>query len=105
MSRRLPVRIGVNEATPAAAVEGGPLAFLLRQAIGDRVDRGRVMTHAAMAALDLDALGHVRGLLAAALPGADAVAAGKDCRSRHRRGARQRSAEARILVLGAATAC
>src|SRR5262245_36201483 len=56
--QQLPVRIRVDQAAPAATVEGGPLAFLLRQAIGDRVDRGRVMAHAAMAALDLDALGH-----------------------------------------------
>src|SRR5436190_14102971 len=98
----LPVRIGVNEAAPAAAVERDPRAFLLRQAIGNRVDRGRVVAHAAMAALDLDALDHLRGLLAAALPGADAVGAAEDRGGRHRRRTRQRTAETRILLLGAA---
>src|SRR3954454_3595212 len=104
MSRRLPVRIGVNEAAPAAAVERGPLAFLLREALGHGVDRGGVMAHAAMAALDLDAFGHVRGLLAAALPGADAVGAGEDRGGRHRRRAGQRAAETPVFLVGASAA-
>src|SRR5258707_4135919 len=81
----LPVRIRIHEAAPAAAIERRPLAFLLRKAVGHGIDRGGMVTHAAMAALDLDALAHGRGLLAAALPGADAVGAGKDRRGRHRR--------------------
>src|SRR6202011_4588172 len=81
----LPVGIGKDDAAPAAAIERLPLAFGLRQAIGDRIDRCGMMAHAAMAALDLDALRLCRGLLHAAFPSADAVGAAEDRGGRHRR--------------------
>ena len=49
------MRIRINHAAPAGAIERRPFAFRLRQAIGDRIEGGRVMAHAAMAAFDLDA--------------------------------------------------
>ena len=45
-----------------------------------------------------------RGLLATALPGADAVGAAEDRGCRHRRCTRQRTAEARVFLVGAAAA-
>src|SRR5262245_1596280 len=78
----LPMRVRIDHAAPAAPVERGPLAFRLREPIGDRVDGGRVMAHAAMAAFDLDALRHRRRLFHAALPGADAVGTAEDCGGR-----------------------
>src|SRR6202000_2536038 len=65
----------------------------LRKAIGYRIDDGRVMAHAAMAALDLDAFSHRRRFFLAALPGADAVGAAEDRRRWHGRRFRKRSAE------------
>src|SRR5438270_13674355 len=87
------VRIRINQAAPAAAVEWRPLAFRLCQAVGDRIDHGRMVAHAAMAALDLDALRGRGGLFHAALPGADAVRAAEDRGGRHRWRLRQRAAE------------
>ena len=49
------MRIWIDHAAPARAIERRPFAFGLRQTIGDRVDHGRMMAHAAMAAFDLDA--------------------------------------------------
>src|ERR1700761_193435 len=94
----LPVRIGIHDRAPAGAVERLPLPFSLREAIGNRIDHRGMMAHAAMAALDLDALGLCRRLLHAALPGADAVGAAVDRRGRHRRRHRQRAAEARVFL-------
>ena len=54
--RILPMRIRIDQTTPAASVERRPLALRLRQAISDGIDDGGMMAHAAMAALDLDAL-------------------------------------------------
>src|SRR5215475_193972 len=62
------------------------------------------MAHAAVAALDLDAFRLRRGLLDAALPGADAVGAAEDRGGRHRRRRRQAAAEARIFFLSGAAA-
>src|SRR5690348_4038071 len=101
---KLSVRIGIHHRAPAGTVEWLPLAFALREAVGDRVDHGGVMTHAAMAAFDLDAFGLRRGLLNAALPGANAVGAAEDRGGRHRWRDGERSAEARILLVGAAAA-
>jgi hypothetical protein len=100
---RLTVRIRINQTAPARAIER-PFAFGLRQTIGDRVDHGRMMAHAAMAAFDLDAFGHRGRFLSAVLPGADAVGAAEDRGGRHRRRAGERSAEARVFLLGAAAA-
>src|SRR5229473_8583831 len=97
----LPVGIGVDHAAPAAAVERRPLAFGLGETIGHGIDHGGMMAHAAMAALDLDILGAGGWLFHAALPGADAVGAAEDRCGRHRRRARQRSSEPRILFVGA----
>src|SRR5205807_2470580 len=80
----LPMRIGIDQAAPAAAIERLPRAFLLREAVGHRIDRGGVMPHAAMTALDLDALGLGTRFLHAALPGADAVSAAENRGGRHR---------------------
>src|SRR5881275_3218818 len=96
------MRIGIDHATPAAAVERPPLAFLLREAVSHRVDSGGMMPHAAMAALDLDALGLRARLLHAALPGADAVGAAEDRRGRHRRRNGEIAAGMRIAGKGAA---
>src|SRR5258708_990334 len=52
----LPIRIGIDQAAPAAAVERRPLAFGLRETVGHRIDYGGMMAHAAMAAFDLDIL-------------------------------------------------
>src|ERR1700759_2712468 len=101
-SRLLPVRIGIDDRAPAGAVERLPLPFRLREAIGDRVDHRGMMAHAAMAALDLNALGLRRRLLHAALPGADAVRAAEDRGGRNRRRDRQRAAKAGIFLVGAA---
>ena len=74
--------MGANWLRPVAVLAG--VAFIalvtlavppLRQAIGDRVDHGGMMAHAAMAALDLDAFGGRGSLFHTALPGADAVGA------------------------------
>src|ERR1700742_3491764 len=51
----LSVRIGIDQAAPAGTVERLPCAFVLREAIGHRIDDCRMMAHAAMAAFDLDA--------------------------------------------------
>src|SRR3954447_5582072 len=102
--KELPMRIGIDHAAPAAAVEGPPAAFLLRKAISHREDSSRMMTHAAMAALDLDALGLRARLLHAALPGADTVGAAEDRRGRHRRRDGQLAAKARIDLVGTLTA-
>src|SRR5579872_1388695 len=91
------MRIGINEAAPAVAVKWLPPAFRLRQAIGDRVDDGRMVAHAAMAAFDLDAFGSRGGLFHAALPGADPVGAAEDRGRRHWRWFRQRAAETMIF--------
>src|SRR5436305_13374743 len=77
-ARALPVWIGEDDTAPARAVERLPRPFALRQTIGDRIDHGRMMTHAAMAAFDLDTLGGRRCFLDAALPGAGAVGAAED---------------------------
>src|SRR3954463_5166779 len=98
--KELPMRIGIDHAAPAAAVEGPPAAFLLRKAISHREDSSRMMAHAAMAALDLDALGLRARLLHAALPGADAVGAAEDRRGRHRRRDGEIAAELRIDLVG-----
>src|SRR3954447_19755592 len=102
--KELPMRVGIDHAAPAAAVEGPPAAFLLRKAISHREDSSRMMAHAAMATLDLDALGLRARLLHAALPGADAVGAAEDRRGRHRRRPRQRAAETMIFFLGTTAA-
>ena len=52
----LPMRVRINHAPPAASIERRPFALSLRQAVGHRIDGGGVMAHAAMAALDFDAL-------------------------------------------------
>src|SRR5437879_2774011 len=83
--RALPMRVRIHQAAPAASIERRPLALRLRQAIGHRIDNGRVMAHAAMAALDFDALGTRGSLLHAALPGADAIGAAEDRGGRYRR--------------------
>src|SRR5579871_820928 len=103
MRGSLPVRIGIDQAAPARAVERLPLSLGLCEAIGDRIDHGRMMAHAAMAALDLDALGDRGGFLLATLPGADAVGAAEDRRGWHWRRFRQRPAET-VVLLGAAAA-
>src|SRR3954447_11994295 len=98
--QELPMRIGIDHAAPAAAVERPPLAFLLREAVGDRIDGCGMMAHAAMAALDLDALGLRARLLHTALPGADAVGAAEDGGGRHRRRDGELAAELRIDLVG-----
>src|ERR1700749_3272750 len=102
---RLPVRIGIDQATPARAIERLPRTFALREAIGHRIDDSRIMAHAAMAAFDLNAFGDGRRLFHAALPGADPVGAAEDGGGRHRRRLGERNAEARIFLVGAAAAC
>src|ERR1700712_4506243 len=74
----LPRRIRIHQAAPSAAIERLPLAFGLRQPISHRIDHGGMMTHAAMAAFDLDAFGGRRSLFHAALPGTDTVGAAGD---------------------------
>src|SRR6187431_709459 len=98
------MRIGIDEAAPAAALERRPGAFGLGQTVGYGVDHGGMMSHAAMAAFDLDAFRTRRGLFHATLPGADAVGAAEDRGGRHRWRVRQRSAESVIFLLGAAAA-
>ena len=83
---------------------GAPLAFGLRQAIGDRVNDGWMMAHPAMAAFNLDAFGQRRGLLHAALPGADPVGSTEDRCRRDGRRLGKRSAEPVILLLGVTAA-
>src|SRR5712692_415152 len=95
----LPVGIGVDHAAPAAAVERRPLSFGLRQTIGNGIDDGGMMAHAAMAAFDFDVLGAGGWLFHAALPGADAVGAAEDRRGRHWRRCRNRSSEPSILFV------
>src|SRR5258708_16616845 len=68
---RLPVGIWIHEAAPAAAVERGPLALRLRQAIGYRVDHGGLMGHAPTAAFHLAILSARARRFHAALPSAD----------------------------------
>src|SRR5260370_29942361 len=96
----LPVGIGIDEAAPAAAVERRPLAFGLGQAIGDGIDHGGMMAHAAMAALDLDVLGAGRRLFHAALPRTDAVGAAEDRGGWHPGRWRDRSPQPRVLFPG-----
>src|SRR3954452_15027664 len=94
------MRIGIDHAAPAAAVEGTPAALLLRKAISHRKDSCGMMAHAAMAALDLDALGLRARFLHAALPGADTVGAAEDRRGRHRRRDGEIAAELGIDFVG-----
>src|SRR5689334_25103802 len=89
VKKKSAVRIGIDQRAPAGSVKRLPCPFGLREAIGDGIDHGWMMTHPAMAAFDLDALRLRGGLLHAALPGADAVGAAEDRGGRHRRGDRQ----------------
>src|SRR6185437_13414012 len=82
--RRFAVRIGIDEAAQSAAIERSPAPFGLGEAVGDRVERDRVVTEAAMAALDLDVLGVRTLALETSLPRDDAVAAAEDRGRRHR---------------------
>src|SRR5207302_2697109 len=101
----LPMRVRIDQAAPAASIERRPVSLRLTQAIGHRMADGRVMAHAAMAALDFDALGARGGLLHAALPGADAIGAAEDRGGRYRRRPRQCATETRILFVSATAAC
>src|SRR5882757_11297532 len=98
------MRIGIDQAAPAAAVERGPFAFGLREAVGDGVDHGRMMGHAAMAALDLDALDLGGGFFHATLPGADAVGTAEDRGGRDRRRLGQSATETLVYLIGAVAA-
>src|SRR4029453_13310143 len=75
-----------------------PLAFCLREAIGDRVDRGGVVAEAAVAALHLDVLRARRPWPHANPPGADAAGGAEDRRRWHGGGIGDRPAEGRIGV-------
>src|SRR2546430_14473337 len=88
-AKRLTIRVRIDQAAPAAAVERRPLAFGLRQTIGHRIDDGGMVAHAAMAALDPDVLGAGGWRFHAALPRADAIGAAEDRGGRHRRGWRK----------------
>src|SRR6267142_896010 len=80
-----------DDMAPAtAAVELLPGALRLGEAISDGVDDCRMMTEAAVAAIDLDVLGLGSVLVQAGLPGADAVGTAEDGRRRHGRRVDQR---------------
>src|SRR5581483_1516560 len=98
------MRIGIDEAAPAAAIKRRPLDLRLSQAIGDRIDGSRMMPHAAMTAFDLDAFGGRGSLFHANLPGTDSVGAAEDRGGRHRRWFRQRPAETKVLFAGTVAA-
>src|SRR5258706_9829651 len=67
-------RAGLEEPAPGAArVEGLPVRGILRQPVGDRVERDRVHAHAHMARMHADVLGVRAYLVDAAAPGDDAV--------------------------------
>src|SRR6185369_9145817 len=91
------VRVGIDEAAQAAAVEALPLSLRLGEPVGDRIEHERVVAEAAMAAFDLDALRGRPRALETALPGDDAVAAAED-RSRRHRGRRLHVLAARVVV-------
>src|SRR5260370_10375202 len=74
-----------SQGAPAAAIEFLPVSLGLGEAVGDRIDRRRMMTQAAVAAIDLDILARRAVLIETGLPGADAVAAAEDRGGRHRR--------------------
>ena len=60
-------RIGKDDAAPATTMERLPFAFLLREAIGDRVGSSWVMRKPRMAAIDLDIFNRCGGLFDASL--------------------------------------
>src|SRR5690349_2192317 len=98
-------RIRINEAAPATTMERLPSPFGLGEPIGHSVNDRGMMTHAAMAAFNLDAFRSHGNLFHAALPGADAVGAAEDRGGWHGRRFRKRSAEPLVLFVGAAPAC
>src|SRR5260370_41632211 len=71
-------QIRKSQSAPAAAIEFLPVSFGLGEAVGDGVDRGRMMAQAAMAAIYLDVLARRAVLVETGLPGADAVAAAEN---------------------------
>src|SRR6266478_1274733 len=90
-----------SQGAPAAAIEFLPVSFGLGEAVGDGVDRRRMMAQATMAAIDLDVLAHWAVLVETGLPGADAVAATEDRGGRHGRRLDQRIEQFLIVDLAA----
>src|SRR5450631_1807635 len=90
-----------SQGAPAAAIEFLPVSFGLGEAVGDGVDRRRMMAEAAMAAIDLDVLARRGVLVETGLPGADAVAAAEDRGGRHGRRVDQRVEQFVIVDLAA----
>src|SRR5260221_12121384 len=95
----LPPPIREDHRAPAAAIEFLPLAFRLRQAVGDCIDRCRMVAQGEVAAIDLHILDLRAGLVEAGLPGRDAVGAGEDSGGRHRRSVGARPAAELATVI------
>src|SRR5260370_40980111 len=74
-----------SQSAPAAAIEFLPVSFGLGEAVGDGVDRGRVVAQAPMDAIYLQVPAGRAVLVETGLPGADAVAAAEDPGGRHGR--------------------
>src|SRR5258707_2415654 len=90
-----------GQGAPAAAIEFLPVSFGLDEAVGDRIDRRRMMAQAAVAAIDLDILARRAVLIETGLPGADAVAAAEDRGGRYGRRLGQRIEQFLIVDLAA----
>src|SRR5260370_109262 len=88
-----------SQSAPAAAIEFLPVSFGLGEAVGNGIDRCRMMAEAAMAAIDLDVLARRAVLVETGLPGADAVAAAEDRAGRHGRRLDQRVEQFLIVDL------
>ena len=74
----------IQQRPRTAAPEGLPLTLRLRQPVGDRIDRTRVVAQPTMAALDFDVLGGRTLAFEATLPRHHTVAAAVDRGARHR---------------------
>ena len=92
---RVAVRVVIDEAPPALAMERLPMAFRLGEPVRDGEERRRMRHEAYVARLDDDVLGEVAPRLEAAAPGYNAVGRTPDRRRRHGR----RCAQASVKIV------
>lgn len=92
---RVALRVVIDEAPPALAMERLPMAFRLGEPVRDGEERRRMRHEAYVARLDDDVLGEVAPRLEAAAPGYNAVGRTPDRRRRHGR----RCAQASVKIV------
>src|SRR5262245_33529547 len=92
--------IRINETAPAGPLERTPRTFRLREAVSDRIDNGRIVPKATMAALNFNVFGKRGRSLDANTPCTDAVSAAEDRGGWNRRRIGERPAECLIRIFG-----